>query len=232
MSQRILVTGANRGIGLAIATALLEGGHTVFAGTRQPSNSPELQSLARSSDQLTILALDITSDDSVAHASAGLESLDILVNNAGLFPEAGTEKLAAMSLDHFRAAFDTNVVGVARMIQAFAPILEKGHHPRIVNISSGAGRISDKNDFHYYAYATSKAALNMLTRAIAAEYAPSGITVVALDPGWVKTRMGGENAPLSTEDSGTAIGRTLLALTPAQSGTFIDRTGQPTRHGW
>lgn len=230
MSQRILVTGANRGIGLATTAALLQAGHTVIAGTRRPDDSPELQQLAR--ENLSIIELDIDSDASVTAASAQIDSLDVLLNNAGLFPEEGDETFADMSLDHFRQAFDTNVIGVARMIQAFTPALEKGHQPRIVNVSSGAASISDKDDSSYFAYATSKAALNMLTRAIAAEYGPRGIVVVALTPGWVQTRMGGERAPLSAEESGNAIAKTITELTAAQNGTFIDRTGQPCRYGW
>lgn len=235
MTDTILITGANRGIGLAIAQALLKGGHTVLAGTREPDDSPELQALAgQYSKTLHVLRLDVTSDASVraAAAQARGSGLDVLINNAGVFPEEGDENFADMNLSHFEEAFRVNVVGVARMIQAFAPILEKSKHPRIVNISSGAGSIADKTEHYYYAYSTSKAALNMLTRAVAAEYRERGIAVVAMTPGWVKTRMGGDQAPLSPEESGGAIACAVLGLSMGNTSSFIDRTGKPVEYGW
>ena len=237
MSQRILITGANRGIGLATATALLEAGHNVLAGTRETGDAPELQALREAHPAaLTVLEIDVSSDESVAaavtQASEAVPGLDVLINNAGLFPEDGSEELAAMELDHFRAAFEVNVIGTARMIQAFTPLLEKGGRPRIVNISSGAASILGKTNNHYYAYSTSKAALNMLTRAIAAEYEPRGICVVALTPGWVQTRMGGDKAPLSPEESGAAIAGTVVDLPMEMTGKFLERTGQETRYKW
>jgi len=235
MAETILITGANRGIGLAIAHALLKGGHTVLAGTRQPDESPELQTLAEQFPKtLHILALDVTSDASVGAAARQTRhsGLDLLINNAGVFPEEGDENFADLELDHFEEAFRINVVGVARMIQAFAPILEKSARPRIVNISSGAGSIADKSEHYYYAYSASKAALNMLTRTVAAEYRARGIAVVAMTPGWVRTRMGGEQAPLSPEESGGAIACSVLGLTLENTSTFVDRTGNPVEYGW
>ncbi len=237
MSQRILVTGANRGIGLAIVTALLQGGHSVLAGSRQPDDAPELQQLQDSpSGQLHILPLDVTSDDSVRDACSAaqdlLPGLDVLINNAGVFPENGDEQFADLNLAHFTEAFATNVVGVARMIQVFTPLLEKGDNPRIINISSGAASIAAKSNHNYFAYATSKAALNMLTRALAAEYRDRGIAVLALTPGWVQTRMGGAQAPLSPEESGKAIAHTVTQLSIEDTSRFIERQGKDTSYGW
>lgn len=238
MAETILITGANRGIGLAIAQALLKGGHRVLAGARHPAETPELQALAKQHPEaLHPLALDISDDGSVAAAAQktrelSADGLDILVNNAGVFPEEGDEDFADLKLSDLEEAFRINVVGVARMIQAFTPLLETSPNPRIVNISSGAGSIADKTDHHYFAYATSKAALNMLTRAIAAEYRERGIAVVAMTPGWVRTRMGGEQAPLSPEESGGAIACAILGLSMAQSSQFLDRTAKPTEYGW
>lgn len=231
MSQTILITGANRGIGLALSRQLLDLGHHVLATARRPDAAKALHALK--SDRLTILAMNITSDDSVATAvKAAGEKIDILVNNAGLFPEDGTETLDAIDLQHFRDAFEVNVIGAVRVTRAFRPLLEKGERPRVVNISSGAGSISRKRDHKHYAYSTSKAALNMATRAMAAELKERGICVVAVTPGWVQTDMGGDKAPLTPEESATAIAKTVLGLDLAQAGKFLERTGAESSFAW
>jgi len=237
MGQTILITGANRGIGLALTAELLNAGHRVLAATRNPANATALVQLrSRHGPLLDILELDVTSDPSTnSAASKAIEitgTLDILVNNAAVFPEEGAESIFDMKLDHFREAFETNVLGVIRVTRAFMPLLEKASLPRIVNISSGAGSITAKDDNAYYAYAASKAALNMLTRGLAAEFHPKRICVVAMTPGWVKTEMGGPNAPLTPEESARAIARTITTLTLEKTSHFIDRTGAPVEYGW
>jgi len=189
MGQTILITGANRGIGLALTVALLRGGHRVLASARNPARAADLKKLFKDhGDSLEVLELDVTSDKSVKVAAGKTGSLDVLVNNAAVFPEEGDESIFDMNFDHFREAFETNVVGVIRVTRAFVPSLEKGTNPRIVNISSGAGSVAAKDDHGYYAYSASKAALNMVTRALAAEFRRRGICVVAMTPGWVKPK--------------------------------------------
>lgn len=232
MSQTVLITGANRGIGLALTQELLRQGHRVFAGARQPENAAALQELAQSAASLTILELDVNAEESVAQAvtAVGAEKLDVLVNNAAVFPEEGDESLLAFDLQHFRDAFETNVIGVVRVTRQFLPLLEKSANPRVVNISSGAGSISQKDDYGYYAYSASKAALNMVTRAMAAEFPK--VCIIALSPGWVKTDMGGPNAPLTPEQSARAIAKTIDHLTLAESSKFLERSGQVSKAAW
>jgi NAD(P)-dependent dehydrogenase (short-subunit alcohol dehydrogenase family) len=234
MGQTILITGANRGIGLALTAELLKGGHHVFATARHPAKATELTTLhAAHKTSLDILELDVASDQSVAAAAATVSTpLDILVNNAAVFPENGDESIFDMKFDYFREAFETNVLGVIRVTRAFIPLLEHGTNPRIVNISSGAGSVSAKDDNGYYAYSASKAALNMVTRALAAEFHPRGICVVAMTPGWVKTEMGGPNAPLEPADSARAIARTITTLTMDKTSLFLERTGGEVKYGW
>lgn len=237
MSQRILITGANRGIGLALTRELLGQGNKVIAACRNTETSLELKDLASMDhDALSVVKLDVLSDESVLEAVAAVEAkgpaLDVLVNNAAIFPEEGNESIEQMDIRHFGAAFETNVVGTARVTRAFLPLLGKGKNPRIVNISSGAGSISDKEDSAYYAYSTSKAALNMVTRAMAAELKPRKIAVVALSPGWVKTDMGGPNAPLTPEESAQSIARTIANLSMQQTSLFLDRDGETSEYGW
>ncbi|MGC3990653.1 MAG: SDR family oxidoreductase [Chthoniobacteraceae bacterium] len=223
----ILVTGANRGIGLALVAQLKAAGWHVIATCRNPDAAEDLKSLG-----VPVLALDVTDEHSVARAAAQVGELDVLVNNAAIFPEEGNETLDEMKLEWFREAFETNVLGVVRVTRAFLPLLRKGRHPRVVNISSGAGSIADKDDHAYYAYSTSKAALNMLTRAMAAEYKPLGVCVVALSPGWVQTDMGGPHAPLLPAESATAIATTIQRLSLEHTSRFIDRNGRDTEYSW
>ena len=233
MGQTILITGANRGIGLALTAELLKGGHRVLATARNPGKATELEKLRKKhGESLEVVELDVTSEESVKAAAARVGALDVLVNNAAVFPEEGKESIFEMKLEHFREAFETNVLGVIRVTRAFAPLLEKGKGPRIVNISSGAGSVTAKDDHGYYAYGASKAALNMVTRGLAAEFRPRGICVVAMTPGWVKTEMGGPNAPLKPEESARAIAKTITTLTMEKTSHFIERTGGDVIHGW
>ncbi len=235
MPETILITGANRGIGLALARELLGAGQKVIAAARHPADSEELKELEMvHAERVTLVQLDVTSDESVLGAAKALErevpAIDVLVNNAAIFPEEGDESIVDFDLQHFRDAFETNVIGVVRMTRAFLPLLEKSENPRVVNISSGAGSISKKDDHGYYAYSTSKAALNMVTRAMAAEL--KKVCIVALSPGWVKTDMGGPNAPLTPEASARAIARTALNLKCEQSSKFLERTGSESSWAW
>jgi NAD(P)-dependent dehydrogenase (short-subunit alcohol dehydrogenase family) len=237
MGQTILITGANRGIGLALVAELLKGGHQVFATTRDMERSAELETLCkRHPGKGHIVELAVTEEASLKTAlkavSESAESLDVLVNNAAVFPEEGDESIFDMRLEDFREAFETNVLGVIQVTRTFFPLLEKGTLPRIVNISSGAGSVASKEDFGYYAYAASKAALNMVTRGMAAEFRHRNICVVAMTPGWVKTDMGGWNAPLTAQESAMAIAKTITTLKMDKTSRFIERTGTDVKYGW
>jgi NAD(P)-dependent dehydrogenase (short-subunit alcohol dehydrogenase family) len=235
--ETVLITGANRGIGLALTGALLRNGYAVVAGCRQPGAATHLQRLAASRPGLVdVILLDVTSDELVSAAVAklrqGRERLDVIVNNAGVMPEEGNESIADLPLAHLRSAFETNVVGCARVIRAFLPLLRGSHRPRILNVSSGLGSISTRDDASYYAYATSKAALNMLTRSIAFELRPEGMTTVAISPGWVRTDMGGSDATLSAEESASSLVHAIQAIGPELNGRFLDRNGKPDVYAW
>ena len=193
----VLITGANRGIGLALVKEFLKQGNRVIATARQPDKADELNALSKTYHEpnYTVIPMDVTNADSVNQAyskiAQSFSSLDILINNAGVNPDVKDEKFEDMDIAHFEMAFDVNVVGVARVSRSLLPLLRKGNEPRIINISSGAGSIAIKTNFKLYSYSTSKAALNMFTRALAAELKPEEIIVVALSPGWVRTDMGG-----------------------------------------
>jgi NAD(P)-dependent dehydrogenase (short-subunit alcohol dehydrogenase family) len=235
--KRALITGANRGIGLALAEALVNRGVFVFAGARQPDRASELNLLREHHRSLIeILPVEVTSDESVRRCANAVKSvtgtLNILVNNAAVFLEKTDTGLAGLDVSWFAETVAVNVGGVARVTQAFLPLLAAAEKPRIVNISSGAGSIGDKTDHHYYCYGASKAALNHFTVGLAHELRPRGIVVVALSPGWVRTDMGGPGGELAPEESANAIADTILKLKSSDNGCFLDRFGHKDKYVW
>jgi NAD(P)-dependent dehydrogenase (short-subunit alcohol dehydrogenase family) len=235
MGETWLVTGANRGIGLAVVKALLREGERVFAACRKPAEAQGLKDLQKAHpSSLEPLEMDAASDASVEKAAqaaaAKAGSLDVLINMAGILPRPHDQPLEKLDLQQCREAFETNALGPLRASRAFLPLLRKSKNPRVVNVTSGCGSLSGKADGHFYAYGTSKAALNMLSRTFAFEFKKENITCVALDPGWVKTDMGGPNAWLTPEESSSAIVRTVKGLTLADTSKFIYNDGKEL--GW
>lgn len=236
--QTVLITGASRGIGLGLAGQLAKRGWRVLAGARHPGSAHALREAAReaSPGSIDILTLDVCHDASVQAAreevAARVGSIDVLINNAGVFPEGGGETLEQLPLECFEEAFAVNVVGVVRVTRVFLPLLTGSSHPRVVNVSSLAGSIATKEDSRHYCYSASKAALNMVTRAMAAELRPRGITVVAVTPGWVQTEMGGPQAPLTVEESAASLAGTIERLSRHDAGHFLDRDGRKGVAAW
>jgi NAD(P)-dependent dehydrogenase (short-subunit alcohol dehydrogenase family) len=235
--MNILITGANRGIGLALTRVFLERGDTVYAGTRRPKESPALDQLqVEFSKSLQIVPLDVVDPASVGKCTEllakSVRQLDILINNAGVLLEGFTVAFDELDVDYFDRTFSVNVTGAARVTQAMLPLIRRSKTPRIVNISSGAGSISDKRNHSYYIYGASKAALNHLTVGLAHELRPEMIIVAAISPGWVRTNMGGQNAELSVEESASAMAKTITNLTMKDSGIFQGRSGQSEEYVW
>jgi NAD(P)-dependent dehydrogenase (short-subunit alcohol dehydrogenase family) len=233
----ILVTGANRGIGLALTKVLLANGDAVIAACRRPEESGELKQLRLLHPKaIDLVKCAVDCEEEVVEAAAASrtrhQKLDVIVNNAGIMPERGDESILKIDLELFRQAFDTNTLGAVWVIRAFYPMLIQSERPRILNVSSGLGSVSTKDDHDYYAYSISKAALNMLTRMIAHEFGPSGMTAVAISPGWVRTEMGGEEAKLSPEESAKSLAETIKRIGPELNGHFLDRNGQMGEYPW
>lgn len=225
MSSTYVVTGANRGIGLELARQLLERGETVIATTRRLEQGAQLRSLG-----VRVEVLDVASAASVrafAERLAG-EPVDVLINNAGVAPE--TRALAELDCESLLEAFSINSVGPMRVSQALLPNLRAARRRFIANLSSQLASISDNTSGGYYAYRASKAALDMLTRTIALELAGKSFTCVAVNPGWVRTRMGGAGAPLPVEDSVAGMLALFDRLTVKDSGSFFSWDG--TRLPW
>jgi len=233
--QKVLITGCNRGIGLGLAQVFAAEDWHVFA-TARPPTSPTLQELARGNAAVSMIPMNVTDPGSIEEAVGIFKSecgqLDILINNAAVFPGEGSERLEELDPGWFLEAFEVNVGGVVLVTRAFLPFLRKSKHPRVVNISSGAGSIAEKTDASYYPYSVSKAALNMLSRTMAADLAEDGIVVVPISPGWVQTEMGGPNATITVEQSATSLFRTICGLSKKESGQFLGPNGPSPAYVW
>ena len=223
-----VVTGANRGIGLELCRQMLARGDRVTAGCRKPGRALELNRLAfEYPGHLHVLPLDLDKPASIAEfareAATLCEALDVLVNNAGVSPNG--EAFGKLALDDLALAFTTNTAGPLLLTQALAPLLERAPGARVMNLSSNLGSIALCEAFYTPSYCISKAALNMATRLSALALLPGGVTVFAVNPGWVKTDMGGARAPLPVEESVADLVALLDRADTTFSGRFVERDG-------
>jgi NAD(P)-dependent dehydrogenase (short-subunit alcohol dehydrogenase family) len=231
MSQNFFITGANRGLGLAITQVALNEGDTVLAGCRQPEKSEELKKLkAQYGSHLVLITLDVVSGASIKEAAAltakAVPQVDILMNVAGISPGPANATLEQVDLEKCREAFEVNVLGPLQITRAFLPLLKKAKNPRVVHFTSGLASLAGKGEGGFYAYGVSKTALNMLSRTMSFDLKKDNIVSVVLDPGWVQTDMGGPNAPLKPLEAATPIVKTAKELTLEKSGQFIYHDGK------
>jgi NAD(P)-dependent dehydrogenase (short-subunit alcohol dehydrogenase family) len=233
-SRRVLVTGAGRGLGLEFTRRYLERGDQVFATCRQPSRARHLAALAGAHrDRLTVVALDVADADSIRAAHTAVrrrtKALDLLINNAGVYSRRGsadpTERLGTLRFEDALHVLGTNAVAPLMVTQRYLDLLEAGQAPRVVAISSEYGSVGENTDGFPYYYAASKAALNMLMRSLAADVRRRGIVAAILDPGWVRTDMGGPQAPLTPARSVAGMMRVIDGLTARDSGRFYTWEG-------
>lgn len=218
-----LVTGANRGIGLAFARHLSKRGDHVIATCRQPEKARDLARLP-----LRLEKLDVADEENIAELASRLkgEALDVLINNAGIGDDG--PPFGRLSMEDLEEAFRVNAAGPVALAQALLPNLRAGKRRAIVNLSSGLGSISENESGGWIAYRASKAALNQLTRTVAAELNREGFVCIAISPGWVRTDMGGPGASLSPDESAAAMLDVIDRLKPSDTGRFFDYRGKPT----
>ncbi len=228
--QIILITGANRGVGLALTTQFLEQGDVhVFATCRAPGKADALNALARQhAERISVIPLDIDDaasvDAAVGRVKAAAGKLDVLINNAGISGDERGRVLGQLSASEVGRVIGTNAVSPLIVTQAFRELLRAGDNPRVVMISSGLGSMQ-RSAGTSYAYRMSKAAMNMAARVLSQDAAMAGITTVTVNPGWVKTDMGGPEAALEPEESGEALRALINRLTPADGGKFFQYDG-------
>jgi NAD(P)-dependent dehydrogenase (short-subunit alcohol dehydrogenase family) len=234
--RRVVVTGANRGLGLELTRQLAAAGDEVVGTARHPKAADALNKLASTSGgRVTVIPLDVGDPADIANAALQIgerfDAVDLLVNNAGIWTApGGPDRASSGALADLRAepvleVLRINAVAPLLVTQALAPRLAAAGRAVVVNLSSGLGSIDGANGRGNIAYGMSKAALNMATRHLAAELRRQGTIVISISPGWVSTDMGGPSAPLEPAESVRGMLNVVNALTPAQSGRFLDHTG-------
>lgn len=220
--MNVVITGANRGIGLGLTKKYLSAGHTVWAACRNPHGSRELWELERDyGPKCQVIELDVCDTSNIAALKTKLSNvaIDLLINNAGVFPE-GSKDLVGLDSDNMMKAFKVNTIGPSLICQALRENLEKAELGKVVNITSKMGSIADNTSGAYYAYRISKAALNMFNKSFAID-CPKIMSVV-VHPGWVQTDMGGSSAPTTVEESVDGIFNLSMKIGKAHSGKFYD----------
>lgn len=233
MADRVLVTGAGRGLGLTLARILCERGDHVAGTVRDPARAGDLAALPGARVEVLDLADSDAIPGRVDDICRALGGVDLVINNAGINFAGVDDGLSTLSVhdmaaDPMLGLFRVNVVAPLLVVRGAIPWLRKSGNPRVVNITSWLGSIGGyaTDSAPNYGYRTTKAALNMASRAMAAELADDGITSVVVNPGWVQTDMGGgAKADLTPEQSATGILAVADALTPADSGRFLDWNG-------
>ena len=230
MSLRILITGANRGLGLELVRQLAERGEAqIIATCRRPEVAPALQALADAHASITVLPLDVADPASRAALVAGLgehcDGLDWLINNGAINHSGGN--FDALEEAALAEMFLVNSIAPLMLSIELLPFLKAGTEPKVVHISSGAGSLElAARSRSNLGYSASKAALNMYTRKQGIAWQDEGIIVYALGPGWVRTDMGGPNADIGVEESIAGCLRVIDGLTQADSGGFGNYTGE------
>lgn len=227
-----IVTGGNRGIGREIARQLARQQVHVVIGSRDPAKGEKAAAEMKSEGlEVASLPLDVIDTKSVRRFVEQVEKKfgapGILVNNAGVFPESYEAKVTEVPTSVWRETLETNLFGAVRMCREVVPLMQRLKYGRIVNISSGMGQMH-KMGAGSPAYRVSKAALNALTITLAAEVAGEGILVNSMSPGWVRTDMGGDEAPRSVEEGAeTAVWLALLPSNGPSGQFFRDRKPIP-----
>ncbi|KAM9568074.1 C-signal [Salvelinus alpinus] len=246
--RTVMVTGASRGLGLRVVESLVTGSSDpdkiIIATARNPSGAQELQKLAERHPNIHIITLDVVSQESIEKAAQDVDllvqelGLNCLINNAGINVVANFETVTA---EKMLENFHTNSVAPLMITKALLPLLKRAaakgtgmgiHRAAVINMTSLLGSVElnwgDRaKNFKWYPYRTSKSALNMVTRCMAVDLEADGILCMGLHPGWVRTDMGGPEAPLSPEESISSVLSVIGGLTEKDHGSFLHYTGEP-----
>ena len=227
-SSTILMTGANRGIGLELARQFAADGWRVLACCRNPDAAADLQALQKDHASLEIHPLDVTDYDQVATLAQRLsdQPIDILLNNAGIYGPKGIG-FGEVEPSVWREVLEVNTIAPLMLTQAFVEQVAASRQKLVAMISSKVGSIADNSSGGSYLYRSSKTALNQVVKSLSIDLAGRGVSVISLHPGWVKTDMGGPNAEITTAKSVAGLKAILQAAGAAQSGQFIEYNGSP-----
>ena len=221
----ILITGANRGIGLAFTKQYAEAGWKVLACCREPQSASALQACAKTHSNIQVFALDVADFEQVAALAHKLNdvAIDVLINNAGVYPDGSANDADGAA---WEKAFKINSIAPYMMADAFKSHIAKSQLKKLATLSSKMGSIDDNTSGGSYIYRSSKTAVNMVMKSLSIDLAPMGIAVVTLHPGWVQTDMGGSNALINTQTSVSGMRKVLDNLSLVNTGKFIAYDGK------
>lgn len=223
----MLITGANRGLGLEWARQYAEAGWRVYASCRRPAEAGELNALAGWHPRLSVHLLDVTDSEQLRTLQLDLEEarIDVLLNNAGVYLDKFMGDLGGIDYEVWLRTFAVNTLGAVRVTEALAAQVAASEKKRVVAISSHMGSIAEIAAAGNYAYRSSKAALNAAMKGLSHALAQRGIGVLLLHPGWVRTRMGGPDAPLTPAQSVHGMRTLVENFRPEMSGRFFRHDG-------
>jgi NAD(P)-dependent dehydrogenase (short-subunit alcohol dehydrogenase family) len=222
----ILITGANRGIGLKLSEQFAEDGWQVLACCRNPADAGELQALGERGLAVEVQALDVTNYEQMAALSdqLGNRPIDILLNNAGIYGSKGAS-FGEIDAQEWRQVLEVNTIAPLMLVQAFVEQVAASQKKLVAIIGSEVGSIADNSSGGSYIYRSSKTAVNQVVKCLSIDLADRDISVISLHPGWVQTEMGGPNAEISTDESVSGLKNILQTAGLAQSGHFIEYDG-------
>ena len=221
----ILITGANRGLGLKFTELYTQRKCNVLATCRSPQNADRLLKLAEHNDLITIHPLDVGINEEIENLAHKIKDvpIDILINNAGIWRSSS---LGSANKQAWLESFAINSIAPYEVIQALLPNIKMGVLKKVVSITSKMGSIDDNTSGGSYIYRSSKSALNMIMRSLENDLRAYDITTLTLHPGWVQTDMGGMNALINDEQSVSGMMEVIDALNIKNSGRFIDYAGK------
>ena len=220
--KNILITGANRGIGLKFAE-ILSANNNIYATARDITKADDLEKL----DNTELLELDLLDKDSIKSFCSELKDipLDIIINNAGIFQDEQMEE-TILDPELWLDEIMINAIGPVVLSQKLKENIMSGNDKKIIFISSQMGSIDDNYSGGYYFYRTSKSALNSAAKSLSIDWKADGISVLMLHPGWVRTDMGGSNAKLDIDTSVSKMLDVINSLDMGKTGTFINYEGK------
>lgn len=224
--RTVVITGSNRGIGLQLTEEYLKSGWIVEACCRNPLKAKELHDLRRKyPKELYIHQLELANFAEIDAFATVLisDKIDLLICNAGIY-KGGGERLGNIDYKGCQESFLINTLVPIKLTEVLCPLLEKSENPRVVILSSKMGSITDNSTGGSYPYRMSKAAVNMAVKNLDIDLNTRGIIVVAVHPGWVRTDMGGEAAPLSPLESAAGIQAVVTGLRKQDSGKLLEHT--------
>ena len=224
-SQQVLITGANRGLGLEFTKQYAADGWNVLACCRHPQSAMALQTLAVAHSNVMVHALDVADFAQIDALALKLkdENIDVLVNNAGVYPNSS---FGNTDYNAWADGFKINSMAPLKMAEAFVQHVTRSQLKKIATITSKMGSIDDNTSGESYSYRSSKTAVNMVMKSLSIDLKPYGISVITLHPGWVQTDMGGPNGLINAQTSVTGLRKQIADLHLSNTGKFVAFDGK------